>query len=309
MSTDDPQNGHRDPPSESATSTTDWPDSIWSEWDQGWSDIPAPSLPNIAHDADDDSENRASPRSRTTQQQTTGHEPIQSEPTNHLEHRLQQLLEEAEQSDQRIAVLEDLLLAADSSQRAQEEERLFLESWLESLEHRFSLKEQEHEAEIETLERTIASQKEDISDLHRRLSEPVGDSGVEAEQYLQETLTRHQQANEDLAAQLAAMERRCRELEHQFANVDMDQSEDVRIERAELAQQRAELARQRHDLVTELAQVSVLPKSSNSADTEMSCRIKAFREHLREIHVQEQHERAENSLVTRLSNLWHRVSN
>ena len=222
-----------------------------------------------------------------------------------LELRLQQLLKEAELSDQRIRKLEDLLLAAESAHRAQEEEKQYLESWLDDIEQKFSLKEQEQHAELEILRKSHETVKAEVVQLQQRLINAA--SGQDASTQFHQTMTQLQQTNQELQEQLDQARRKCRDLELQLGDSTSHESQELREERAKLAHERAELARQRHDLVNQLSVVSD-EVNENQAETEMACRIRALREHLREIHEQEKQEKAERSLTSRISNLWHRVS-
>jgi pSer/pThr/pTyr-binding forkhead associated (FHA) protein len=223
-----------------------------------------------------------------------------------LEQRLEQLLGEAELSDQRIRMLEDLLLAADSAHRAQQEEKEYLESWLEDIEQKFSLREQEHLAELECLRNANDSTKQEIQALQRRLAKAAAGSDM-SHQY-EEALEQLQHSNAQLQEQVQEAQQRCRRLEQQLADSPVTESQELRVERADLARQRAELARQRHELVSQLALASGEGKEEVAVETEMSCRLRALREHLREIHEQEKQEKAERSLTSRISHLWHRVT-
>lgn len=222
-----------------------------------------------------------------------------------LEQRLQQLLSEADSSDQRIRMLEDLLLAAESAHRAQQDEKEFLESWLDDIEQKFTLKEQEHRAELEILQAANQSLKKEVEQLQQKLVHAA--SGSDASVQLQETVAELRTANQQLGEQLDQSRRQCRQLEQQQSTATTEDSSELREERAQLARERAELARQRHELLNQLSTVGP-HNSENQAETEMACRIRALRQHLREIHEQEQVEKAERSLTSRISNLWHRVS-
>ncbi len=271
----------------------DLQDSLWDEWDSGWEVKSEQTSPADIHPEDVSAETEDS----------SSLQPLVSSP---LERRLQELLREAQQSDQRITALEDLLLAAESAQRAQEDERLFLESWLDGIEQKFGLKEQEHAGEAEALQRTIQTQKEELQLLRQGLVDSIPSSEPSAQ--LQQTLEQLEAANQDLSRQLVSAQQRCRELEQQLSSQSTDHSDSLRCELAELAQERADLARQRHELVNELNSVASLPKHDHSADAEMACRIRTLREHLREIHFKEQQERSESTLASRIANLWQRVS-
>jgi FHA domain len=225
-----------------------------------------------------------------------------------MESRIRDLLNEAEQSDRRIAVLEDLLLAGESAQAAQVEERQCLEAWLQDIERKFGEREAEHLAEVESAQRLVREGQAEIQLLHQRLvkasSMPSGHTEVLT------TLEELRVTNLHLQDQLRDSQERCRELEQQVASASPDHPHlgELRAEMAVLAHERAELARQRHELVNQLTQAGTVQKEASSEDQEMACRIRTLREHLREIHHQEQNTKSANSFTSRLSNLWHRAT-
>ena len=81
----------------------------------------------------------------------------------------------------------------------------------------------------------------------------------------------------------------------------------MREERAKLAKEQAAVSRLRYELSSKLTEIEQMPKSDNRADQETGQRIRALREHLREIHEQEKDEVKESTLATRLAKLWKRV--
>lgn len=225
---------------------------------------------------------------------------------NAMEARIRDLLQEAQLSDQRIAVLEDQLLAAESAQAAQTEERQCLEAWLQDIECKFTSREDEHAAEVDLLRQSLATRQSDIQQLHQRLELIASSSDAKLE--IVPVLEELRSANQQLKEQLEAANARCRELETNLAATAEQHSEAVRMELAELARERAELARQRHELVNQISQVSIPTKNAASEDSEMACRLRALREHLREIHNQDQQNRSETSFTSRITSLWQRVT-
>jgi hypothetical protein len=223
-----------------------------------------------------------------------------------MESRIRDLLNEAEQGDRRIAVLEDLLLAGESAQAAQVEERQCLEAWLQDIERKFGEREAEHLAEVESMQRLFSERQAEVQQLQERLV-TVG-AAPDAHSEVMSTLEELRNTNLRLQEQLRASQERCRELEQQVAGAAGQQVEALRADLAELAQERAELARQRHELVNQLTHVSTVHQQASPEDKEMACRLRALREHLREIHQQEKSDRTETSFTSRLSNLWHRAT-
>lgn len=225
---------------------------------------------------------------------------------HHLESRIRDLILEAELSDQRINALEDQLLAAESAQAAQTEERQCLEAWLQDIERKFSSREEEHAAELQQVKQTLAAKSEEVQVLHQRFSATASTNGSGAE--LSGILEHLRTVNSQLEKQLQESRQQCLQLEQRAANAVEQQAQELRAELTELAVERAELARQRHELVNKLAVVGQPHKEQNAEESEMACRLRALREHLREIHHQEQQDRADMTLASRLTNLWRRVT-
>lgn len=223
-----------------------------------------------------------------------------------METRIRDLVHEAELSDRRISVLEDLLLAAESAQSAQVEERQCLENWLQDIERKFGEREAEHLAVVQSMQHAAGERQAELQQLHQKLVNAAGAPDAQSE--VRAALEELRAANQRLQEQLQASQERCRELEQQVAGGSADQTETLRVELAKLAQERAELARQRHELVNQLTHASSVQKNASPEDSEMACRLRALREHLREIHQQEQQDRSEITLTSRLSSLWHRVT-
>ena len=194
---------------------------------------------------------------------------------NAMEARIRDLLQEAQLSDQRIAVLEDQLLAAESAQAAQTEERQCLEAWLQDIECKFTSREDEHAAEVDLLRQSLATRQSDIQQLHQRLELIASSSDAKLE--IVPVLEELRSANQQLKEQLEAANARCRELETNLAATAEQHSEAVRMELAELARERVELARQRHELVNQISQVSIPTKNAASEDSEMACRLRPAR--------------------------------
>lgn len=223
-----------------------------------------------------------------------------------VQRRLQQLIDEADEADQRAASLENMLLAAESAQRAEQDQRLHLEVWVGEIERRVAQREAEYQAELETLRGRLDQASDEQQQLHRRLAQAA--AGSQALQQYEETLNNLRDSHERLTEQLVAEQQRSRNLEQQVASVAQQQTEKLRAELADIARQRAELARQRYQISSRLAEVGALPKTENAAETETACRIQALREHLREIHQQEESQQEGATLATRLADLWNRVT-
>ena len=103
----------------------------------------------------------------------------------------------------------------------------------------------------------------------------------------------------EIAQQLDQMTQQVTELMGQLESVceSVAPEESVRLseERSALARERLELNAQKQQL------------QASSAGDRSDHRIRAFREHLREIHMQEKQERESRSLAGRISRLWSSV--
>lgn len=74
-----------------------------------------------------------------------------------------------------------------------------------------------------------------------------------------------------------------------------------REERMQLAEERSEIARLRQELEMERQ------RKQHPAVSEENLKFQALRQHLNEIHVQDQKEREERKLSSRIARLWHRL--
>lgn len=219
--------------------------------------------------------------------------------------RLQELIEEANRSDERVAILEELLHAAEDTHRAEHEERNQLEGWVGDIERRIGQREDEHTAEIESLRQRLDESHTALSRLQRQLKDAAFSGGM-PKQY-EQSLEHLQHSNRQLQEQLVDAQKHRLALEQRLAELSTEQERSLREDRANIAQEQAKLARMRFELSKKLADVQELPKSASPADAETSHRIQALRDHLREIHELERKEEKEASLTMRLSKLWKRI--
>ena len=223
-----------------------------------------------------------------------------------VERRLQELIDEANRSDERVALLEEMLHAAEDSNRNEIEERNQLESWLTDIEARLTEREEEHAAELNALKQRLETAQQEQDQLQRKLSLAASYGGNAPQQY-EETLEKLQQANRQLQQQLDERQKQQSVLEKQLEEAESQQDSALREERASIAKEQARLSRMRFEISQKVADVEMLPKEGNEEQKEMSHKFLALREHLREIHEQEKKEEAEASLTSRLAKLWKRV--
>ena len=100
-----------------------------------------------------------------------GSEQVDDETTVRLVNRLEDLLEELENSDKRVLELEQVLRVSDEATQAEREERGQLESWVKEIEQRVSTREAEFVAEAERLQRKLDESNSELSKSQFRLQE------------------------------------------------------------------------------------------------------------------------------------------
>ena len=219
--------------------------------------------------------------------------------------RMQELIEEANHSDERVALLEELLRAAEDANRSEQEERQQLEAWVGEIEARIAQREEEHTAELDALKHRLDEATDQQHRLELKLKQ-AAQSG-NATSHFDETLESLQASNRSLQHELAKVRKERLAFEQRVEQLSTVNAEALQEERANIAKERAQLARMRYEISQKLSEVEVLPKSTTAADQESATRIQALRNHLREIHEQEKTEVRDNTLSTRLARLWKRV--
>ncbi len=219
--------------------------------------------------------------------------------------RMQELIDEANRSDERVAILEEMLYTSEEANRSEHEERQQLEAWVGDIEKRIGQREAEHAAEIEALKQRLEQSNQQQEHLQRQLRQAAC-SGSAPKQY-EETLENLQASNVALQDQLLESQKQCSGLEQRLEQLSGEQESLLREERASIAKEQAKISRLRFELSSKLADFEALPKTENHADKETAHRIQTLRQHLREIHEQEKQEEKEASLATRLAKLWKRV--
>ncbi len=242
--------------------------------------------------------------------------------TVRLVYRLEELLVELKRSDVRIRDMEELLRAADQATSDEQEERKQIEEWISELENRVNQREEETEAEIQQLKKLLmeareAQQKSNeclksvvetranggealTTELANKLNKQIGSLQQQLQTSQGEATSLGKQLEERFAS--ASSESQVRESEQKLAGMQLEAAR----ERAEISRQRVELKRLKADLEEQLSG----PREANVADT----RIRAMREHLKELHEKEEKEKAEKlengggGLGNRIASLLHRVT-
>ena len=264
--------------------------------------------------ADRDSQILAFKNERDSSAQATT---VDDDDTLKLVSRLEDLLVELKTSDGRIQNLEDLLRLSDEATAAERDERAQMEAWVLEIENRVGQREVESEAEIGSLKKQLKIAKDDAVVLQSAMhSLAIAGDGNEKQSEAVAALNRQVEV---LRASLQEANEKNRELlerpVHSEGELDLpsklrDAQDELAKLRLELSQGRAETARRRAELEgmrTELErQLSQTTHDGDDGDS----RIRAMREHLREIHAQEQASKVEqqaSSLSGRISNLLSRL--
>ena len=238
---------------------------------------------------------------------------VEDSDTVKLVSRLEELLVELKTSDDRIQSLEDLLRLSEDATAAERDERAQMDKWVSEIEKRLGQRELESTAEVDRLTKQLKVARDDTAVLQtqlRSVSVSGSDSDNQAEavidlnnkvEKLRVSLQEANEKNQELLGRPVQLEdevdlrSKLREAQDELAKLRLEASQ----ERAETARRRAELEIVRAELARHLSPTS---RSSDSGDS----RIQAMREHLKDIHEQEQATKVElqtSGLGGRISNL------
>jgi len=244
--------------------------------------------------------------------------PSDDEPTDTaaLLERLERLLDELQSRDEHVAALEELLQAAEEATRAEQEERQQLSGWVSEIEGRIAQREQEWQAQQERLHRQIAELREERERFDERLREMTRRHGSTAQAHMLADL----QANvEELTAKLQQSEDARDKLRKHIDSVEFQNTmegqkkkveELLREERLQLSQEYTQMARERAEVARMKAELEKQAPDRQQTVDDATCRVRAFREHLKDIHQQESASQKEAAgLSQRLSRLWKRLEN
>ncbi|MCD0458107.1 FHA domain-containing protein [Roseiconus lacunae] len=228
-----------------------------------------------------------------------------------LADRVDELLAELEEHDDRVATLQELLQTAEVQNQAEHEERACLETWVSEIEQRIGQRESEFQAEQDALRQRLDDTCEERNKLQQMLhaaKQRIGGKSVE-ETLDDETLKELQRRNADLHSQLDEANKQVAGLKRQVERLKSEDPESVQSLRAELAKEKADVSRMRFQLSKQLEEIGNVPVAKDQPDREFAFKLKTLREHLREIHEEEKADRDQkgDSLFGRISNLWKRV--
>ena len=217
--------------------------------------------------------------------------------------RLEELLRELEHHDERGAMLEQFLQAAEEKQRADQDERRQLSEWIDDIESRLGEREAEWRAECDSLSHRVKTLLVERDQLMQQLAAPTNETQSsrpsEADRAQQVELRRQ---IHELQETNAGLEQQVRELDKQL-HARSEAEAALREEHLKLAQERASLARQQAELAT--VSTGAEDAAASRPETEIDCKLREFRHHLREIHEQEQ--QTPRNLTTRIKDLWTRI--
>lgn len=223
--------------------------------------------------------------------------------------RLEALLDELDRSDERMGTLEELLRVTEEANRDEREERRQMESWLGDIESVFGEHQATWDAEMSELRNRTAAIAAERDQLLQQLTQPTADDHVEqdAEETSKLRLqVKHQQQRLDEATAIETRQQdELRRLQTQLAEATKAENR-LREDHLKLAAERASLSRLRAEITaTQAESEQSLPDAQT--DTDIDTRVRGFREHLREIHDEENQEDNAPSLPGRISRLWKRL--
>ena len=212
-----------------------------------------------------------------------------------LVERLEQLLQELQQRDEQIATLTELLENAEAANRAEREERSQIDSWLHDIERRFCDREHEWLEQRTKLQSEMEAIAAERDRAEAALNANSSNIKLEAAQNvvtsLRDTAESQRQKLQNAEQTIAKLQRELESAKHARP----------REERMQLAEERSEIARLRQELEAERQ------RKQKPAVNDENLKFQALRQHLNEIHQQEQQEREERKLSSRIARLWHRL--
>lgn len=207
--------------------------------------------------------------------------------------RLEELLGELQERDEQVAMLTELLEAAEEASRAAAEERTQLATWMQEIEERFGYREQEWRAQRHNLQAELDQLAAARDRAERALCADASNVRLEA---AQKVIVDLRELSESQKQQIRILEARNEQLQSEQKPRAENREEQLRLseERAEIARQRQELEASRH-------------RTQRTDPDEATLKLQALRQHLKEIHQQEQKQQEERKLSSRLARLWSRL--
>lgn len=244
-------------------------------------------------------------------------EEVDASETERLVVRLEELLVELQQSDERTKTLEDLLRLCDEASLAEQEERVQIEKWLSEIENRVSQSEAEKDAEIDRLKNRLAANQKRTKNAEAQLKKVLSGAPGSTEgaapgrvDALQQKVAQLERLLESTQQDKQSVESKLIELQGEQKNaIDVEALEQKLIQmELETSRERAELARERAGLELKLQQIESAGERQPKIDVS-DYRFAAMRDHLREIHEEEKLvriQKQQNSLSGRIARLLKR---
>ena len=215
--------------------------------------------------------------------------------------RLEELLGELDEKDEQVTILHEYLQSAEDANHAEQDERRQLESWINEIESRINARGREHEQQLSELQMRLTQARAERREAETSAGQANADTRVEA---LQRVVTELRDENEAMQSKLDEANKTISNLEHKIENAAEDAA---REESVQLCQERADVARQRFELEKMKREMEERRAVEGS-----DLRIRALRDHLKEVHDTEEEQRRrdfDNTLAGRVSRLWKRLEN
>ncbi len=188
--------------------------------------------------------------------------------------RMQELIEEANRSDERVTMLEELLLAAQIANGAEQEERIQLEAWIDDIEQRLAQREVERQAEVEMLHERLTQAGQMQERLVQQLRQATGNQRVPPNYH--EHLEQLQQDYQKSQHELAESRKQCAKLQQRLSQAAEEPQRALREERVRLAEEQNQVAKLKLQLSSKLTTLRNSAEPENCADTSADHRIKAL---------------------------------
>ena len=243
--------------------------------------------------------------------------PIENHETERLVDRLEALLDELQLADRRTRSMDELLRAAAEAQQAELEERQQIERWLGEIESRIGRREEEWQSQNEQLLQRVGQLESEREKSRKQLSAALRSSGNQMARQVEAQLETTRNENESLRSRLQVVEQeheqancRLREFEEELQNGESAASlrKRLREQELEMVQERAAISRQKAELVRMRDDLERATSSSPENIQNSDVRVKALRDHLREIHDQEKEQKQSGGgFASRLTRLWSRL--
>ncbi len=219
--------------------------------------------------------------------------------------RIQELSEEANRAEERVLLLEEMLHAAEDTNRSEVEERTHLEAWMGDIEKRVGQREAEHAAEIAALRQRLDSADKANAKLQRQVQH-TGAEGECTDPHDGDVLEQLQRENGELQNTLAEVTKDLRQLKQKFENQSEESDTALREERAKIAREHADMSRLKYEYAQKIKELEELPASTAHADPSRQSLLE-HRQHLRELNKGQKKRPASPSLSSRLKSIWNMI--